>query len=152
MAKRDEFTFDFLTGDEGDFMETVMKEHEAVPWAKPLVDDINANGGLKEENKAKLFELRFGHSVHKAGIQPRYETAGEGESTLDLGFTCGGRDFLVEMMRLEETKAVRDATSTKDFGDGAVLVSRNLSTTNEDPKQSRMRDGQILRFFPGKKD
>src|ERR1700677_3829693 len=136
MANRDEHTFDFLTGSEGDFMESVMKELADTPWAKPLVDDINATGGLTGDNKAKLFELRFGNGLHRAGIQPRYETPGEGQSTLDFGFTAGGRDFLVEMMRLEETAAVRAATKTKEFDDGAVMISRNLSTTNEDERQS----------------
>lgn len=60
MAQPGDLSFDFLTGSEGDFMESIMKELKAVPWAGRLVDDINANGGLKGENKAKLFELRFG--------------------------------------------------------------------------------------------
>jgi hypothetical protein len=78
MTKRDEHTFDFLTGDEGDFMQSVMSELANTPWAKPLVDDINATGGLTGNNKAKLFELRFGYGLHGMGIQPRYEVAGEG--------------------------------------------------------------------------
>jgi hypothetical protein len=102
MATRDEHTFDFLTGREGEFMETVMDQLADTLWAKPLVNDINAAGGLTGDNKAKLFELRFGYGLHQAGIQPKYETAGEGQSTLDFGFASGGRDFLVEMMRLQE--------------------------------------------------
>ena len=102
MAKRDEKSFDFLTGREADFVKSAMSELAETPWAKPLVDDINATGGPTGDNKAKLFELRFGHSLHRAGILPLYETAGEGQSTLDYRFTSGGRDFLVEMMRLEE--------------------------------------------------
>jgi hypothetical protein len=143
MAQPDALSFDFLTGREGDFMGSVIEKLKAVPWAKPLVDDINANGGLKGENKAKLFELRFGSELQKAGIEPRYETAGEGRSTLDFGFTAAGREFLVEMMRLEETDAVREATTKEEFEDGAVMISRNLSTTNEDPKQSE--EGETLK-------
>jgi len=105
-----------------------MDELADTPWAKPLIDDINAAGGLTGDNKAKLFELRFGHSLHKAGILPRYETAGEGQSTLEYGFTSGGRDFLVEMMRVEETDAVKAATTMEKFADGAVMVGRHLST------------------------
>jgi hypothetical protein len=77
MAKRDEKSFDFLTGREADFVKSAMSELAETPWAKPLVDGINATGGLTGDNKAKLFELRFGHSLHRAGILPRYETAGE---------------------------------------------------------------------------
>src|SRR6266478_8790293 len=115
MAKRDEKSFDFLMGREADYTKSVMDDLANTPWAKPLIDDINATGGLTGENKTKLFELRFGYSLHKAGIVPRYETPGEGQSTLDYGFTSGGRDFLVAMMRLEETDAVRAATTMETF-------------------------------------
>jgi hypothetical protein len=143
MAEHNEPSFDFLSGREGDFMETVMDELKAVPWAKLVVDDINASGGLKGKNKAKLFELRFGYGLHKAGIQPRYEIPGEGESTLDFGFTSDGHEFLVEMMRLEETDAVRAATTTEEFADGATMVKRSLTTTAEDPRQSE--EGETLK-------
>jgi hypothetical protein len=143
MTKRDEASFDFLTGREADFTQSVIDELASTPWAKPLIDDINATGGLTGDNKAKLFELRFGHGLHNAGVVPRYETAGEGQSTLDYGFTSGGRDFLVEMMRLEETDAVRAATTTKKFEDGAVMVGRHLSTDAEDPRQSE--EGETLK-------
>src|ERR1051325_9485363 len=100
MAKPDRQTFDFLTGSEGDFMGSVMEKLADAPWAKPIINNINANGGLIGSNKAKLFELRFGYGLYEAGIQPRYEIAGEGKSTLDFGFTSDDREFLVEMMRL----------------------------------------------------
>ncbi len=117
MAKRDEHTFDFLTGREGDFMESVLDELADTPWAKPLVDNINDTGGLTGDNKAKLFELRC--------------------------FTSAGRDFLVEMMRLEETDAVRAATTAEEFTDGAVMVSRHLGTNAEDARQSE--EGETLK-------
>ncbi|GLS22041.1 hypothetical protein GCM10007874_50580 [Labrys miyagiensis] len=41
------------------------------------------NGGLVRDNKALLFELRFAHALRSAGIAPRYEVPGEGQSTLD---------------------------------------------------------------------
>jgi hypothetical protein len=144
MTKRNEDSFDFLTGREADFMKSVMDELADTPWAKPLIADINATGGLTGDNKAKLFELRFGHSLHKASIFPRYETAGEGQSTLDSGFTSGGRDFLVEMMRLEETDAVRAATTTEKFADGAMMAGRHLSTDAEDPRQSEEGDSAVV--------
>jgi hypothetical protein len=141
--KRNEESFDFLTGREADFTESIMEDLRTVPWAKPLLDDIAATGGLTSENRAKLFELRFGDALHKAGIAPRYETPGQDQSTLDYGFTSDGRDFLVEMMRLEETDAVRAATTKKEFADGAVLVSRNLSTDAQDARQSE--EGETLK-------
>jgi hypothetical protein len=94
MTAADAKTFDFLTGAEGDYMGVVMSQLAGVPWAKPLISDIEADGGLKGENKAKLFELRFGHELHGAGIQPQYEVPGEAKSTIDYGFSAGGTDFL----------------------------------------------------------
>lgn len=152
MAKRDEHTFDFLTGREGDFMETVMNELADTPWAKPLIDGIIASGGLTGDNKAKLFELRFGYDLNRAGIQPSYEVAGEGQSSLDFGFNAGGHDFLVEMMRLEETDAVRAATTVKEYSDGAVMVGRHLGTSTEDARQASQGDRHVYasrtRFIP----
>jgi hypothetical protein len=143
MVKLDEKSFDFLIGREADYTRSVMNELANAPWAKALIDDINATGGLTGENKAKLFELRFGYSLHKAGIVPRYETPGEGQSTLDYGITSGGRVFLVEMMRLEETDAVRAATTTQTFADGAVMAARRLGTNAEDERQSE--EGETLK-------
>lgn len=143
MTKPDEHTFDFLTGSEADFMDPILKELANTPWARPLVGDINANGGLKTENKARLFELRFGHALHQANVEPRYEVAGEAQSTLDYSFQAGGRDFLVEMMRLEETAAVKAATTAETFDDGAVMVKRTLTSTGKDPKQSE--EGETLK-------
>ena len=124
-------------------MKSVMDELVDTPWAKPLIDDINSTGGLTSDNKAKLFELRFGHSLHKAGVLPQHETAGEAQSTLDYCFNSGGRDFLVEMMRLGETDAVRAATTIRNFPDGAVMAGRSLSTDAEDPRQSE--EGETLK-------
>ena len=60
------------------FYATIMAELADTAWAKPLLAEIDAAGGLKTENKARLFELRFGHAVHSAGVAPQYEVPGEG--------------------------------------------------------------------------
>jgi hypothetical protein len=143
MAEPEQHSFDFLTGSEGDFMGPLMENLADLPWAKPIIDDVNANGGLTGENKAKLFELRFGNCLHEAGVEPQYEVGGEGDSTLDFGFTSGDREFLVEMVRLEETEAVRAATTIEDFGDGAVMIKRHLTTTAKNPHQSE--EGETLK-------
>ncbi|MCP1908949.1 hypothetical protein J2R96_001429 [Bradyrhizobium elkanii] len=143
MTAPDARTFDFLTGTEGDYMGVVMSQLADVPWAKQLISDIEAAGGLKGENKAKLFELRFGHELHRASIQPQYEVPGEGKSTIDYGFSAGGTEFLVEMMRLEETDAVKAATTAKEFEDGAVMFARHLHSNAEDPRQTP--EGETLK-------
>jgi hypothetical protein len=136
-------SFDFLTGAEAEYVQPIMAELAGTTWAKPLLAEIEAAGGLKTENKAKLFELRFGHSLHGAGVTPQYEVPGEGQSRIDYGFSSGGREFLVEMMRLEETDAVRAATTTKTFDDGATMMARGLATNGEKPSQSP--EGETLK-------
>jgi hypothetical protein len=136
-------SFDFLTGAEAEAVQPMMTELADVRWAKPLLTDIEAAGGLKTENKAKLFELRFGHALHRAGAEPKYEVPGEGLSTIDFGFASGGTDFLVEMTRLEETDAARAATTTQTFEDGAVMMSRRLATKSDMPSQSP--EGETLK-------
>jgi hypothetical protein len=129
-------SFDFLTGAEADYVQPIMAELAGTTWAKPLLAEIEAAGGLKTENKAKLFELRFGHALQGAGIAPQYEVPGEGLSTIDFGFASGGTDFLVEMTRLEETAAVKAATTTKSFDDGATMMARRLATNGDDARQT----------------
>jgi hypothetical protein len=129
-------SFDFLAGAEADYVQPIMAELADTAWAKPLLAEIDAAGGLKTENKAKLFELRFGHTVHSAGVAPQYEVPGEGQSRIDCGFSSGGRGFLVEMMRLEETDAVRAATTTKSFDDGATMMARHLHSNADDARQT----------------
>jgi hypothetical protein len=143
MAQTDQSTFDFLTGSEGEFMQELFGKFSEAPWAKPIIEEINANGGLVSKNKAKLFELRFGCCLQEAGVQPHYEVPGEGASTLDFGFRASGQDFLVELMRLEETAAARAATTVREFDDGAVLVERSLSSAAEDERQSE--EGETLK-------
>jgi hypothetical protein len=143
MKTIDEKSFDFLTGRESDFMESVMCDLAQVPWAKPLLGDIKRAGGVTGANKAKLFELRFGYALHEAGITPRYEVPGEGQSTLDFGFTVDGQEYLVELMRLEETTAVQAATKSEKDEHGGLWVKRTLSSDAKNPKQSE--EGETLK-------
>jgi len=136
-------SFDFLTGAEAEAVQPMMTELAGTPWAKPLLADIETAGGLKTENMAKLFELRFGHALHRAGVEPSYEAPGEGDSRLDFGFSSGGNDFLVEMMRLEETDAVKAATATTQFDDGATMMARHLHSNADDERQSP--EGETLK-------
>jgi len=128
--------FDFLTGAEAEYVQSVIEKLADRQWAKPLLSEIEAAGGLKTENKAKLFELRFGHALDASGVVPRYEVPGEGLSSIDFGFSSGGRDYLVEMMRLEETDAVKAATTAKTFADGATMIERHLNSDAEDARQT----------------
>ena len=123
-------------------METVMGELGGQPWAAQLIANIGEKGGLTRTNKARFFELRFGYALHRAGIVPSYEIPGEGESTLDFGFNFANQMWAVEVMRLEETEAVRRATHYW-IDDGIQWVRRLLSTSATDKRGSE--EGETLK-------
>jgi hypothetical protein len=55
--------FNILSTREQNLMQQIMTELAAEVWAKPLIAAITENGGLIAANKARLFELRFGHAL-----------------------------------------------------------------------------------------
>lgn len=143
MDEGDDNFWDFLSEREATFAESIMQELSEVPWAQPLLQKIREGGGLTRSNMALLFELRFGSSLYKSGATPIYEIAGEGSSTLDFGFTSGSANWRVELMRLNETQAVRDATQSSAWEDGIKWSSRILNTNAPDRRQSE--EGETLK-------
>jgi hypothetical protein len=124
--------WDRLSDREARFVSRIIHDLAGTPWARPLLTDIERGGGLTRANKTRFFELRFGYTLHQAGIDLRYEAPGENQSTLDFGFTCAGRNWLVELMRLEETQATHNHLDE----DGVQWASLHLSTDAENPKHS----------------
>jgi hypothetical protein len=112
-------------------------------WARPLLDDINANGGMTRENKGRLFELRFAYALHRAGIAPEYAVPGEAGSSLDFGFAAGNRNWRVELMRLAETEAAQHATHTSVTEDGVIWSAQVIGGNAADPRQSE--EGETIK-------
>ena len=135
--------WDRLSDLEARFVEKIIGELTGAAWAQPLLAAIRRDGGLIRTNKAKFFELRFGYALHQAGIKLRYEVPGEGQSTLDFGFTYSGQEWLVELMRVEETKAVRDATEVLLDEDGVPSALLSLDTDADHPTHSI--EGEVLK-------
>ncbi len=135
--------WDILSQDEADFAQAIMLELAYQPWAQPIVSGINNNGGLKRENKDRLFELRFAYALHRAGTTPRYEIPGEARATIDFGFASQRRPWAVELLRLGETQAVKAATGHSVDEHGVAWSGRVLSTVAEDPTQST--EGETLK-------
>jgi hypothetical protein len=131
-----EFHFDFLSEREAVFTQSVMDRLADEAWASSLLQQIRENGGLTKSNKSLLFELRFAFALFQAGISSIYEIEGERQSTLDFGFSHAGTTWKVELMRLEETEAVRSATQTTTDGDGFEVTRRLLSSSADDARQS----------------
>ena len=143
MANSVENFWDSLSNNEADFAQAIMNELRDKAWSASLLAGIRDNGGITQANKDRLFELRFGYALDRAGIVPHYEIPGEGQSTIDFGFTNNGQRWRVEMVRLGETQAVKDATSSSVDSDGIPWTGRVLRSNAEDPKQSL--EGETLK-------
>jgi len=136
MHKDDSSYWDFLSDREGNSALAIINALSSQLWAQGLVARINRNGGVTQRNKSYLFELRFANSLHLNGIKPHYEICGENGSTIDFGFNCKNQNWAVELMRLEETEAVQDATKLIRDECGIESVIMHLSTDAEDRRQS----------------
>lgn len=154
--------WDFLSRPEADASELAMQELASVTWAQPLLNIIRSRGGITRANMTFLFELRFALALHRAGIATDYEIQGA-RGTIDFGFTSGGRAWRVELMRLLETNAAREAAWRRSTDDRFAVFGRMLNTDAPDPLQSEEgetikaiericqkfeRDGQAYKFPP----
>jgi|GEM_PF-1163271 len=128
--------FDRLSSREREIGEAVIADLATHAWARPLITIVNQSGGPTATNKAQMFELRFGRALSRVGVAPHYEVPGEGQSTLDFGFISGEQPWAVELMRLEETQAARNATFTATDGIGTPWFGRHLYSNAEDVRQS----------------
>jgi hypothetical protein len=135
--------WDSLSKDEADFVRVILDKLKGKAWSARLVAGIRDNGGITQASKDRMFELRFGYALDQVGIVPQYEIPGEGQSTIDFGFTSGGQRWRVEMVRLNETQAVKDTTWSSVGADGIPWTGRILRTDAEDPKQSL--EGETLK-------
>lgn len=128
MPNPDSGPSDILSLEEADRMDAIMSEVSAETWSTPLIRSIENQGGLTNKNKALFFELRFAYALYQVGIRPNYEIPGENRSTIDFGFHSADQSWAVELMRLEETAAVRRATATNTDEDGVVWTRCVLET------------------------
>lgn len=135
--------WDSLSKDEADFAQVIVEELRGQAWSAPILAGIRDNGGITQANKDRMFELRFGYALDREGIVPDYEIPGEGQSTIDFGFTNNGQRWRVEMVRLGETQAIKDATGSREDADGIAWTGRLLRTDAEDPRQSL--EGETLK-------
>ena len=134
---------DYLSKKEAQLMLHIMQQVNQQEWARPLISRINENDGLTAKNKSFLFEMRVGFALFKYSVTPNYEVSGEGNSTLDFGFVSGNKNWFVELMRLEETQAAKDARQDIDLGNGITLTEQKLSTGGQKPTQSE--EGETLK-------
>lgn len=85
-----------------------------------------------------LFEIRYAQALAAAGLKANYEySAGVNGTTIDFKVDAG-LSWLIELVSLRESQAVKDAMWT----DG-IFSGLSLTTTAADPKQSE--EGEILK-------
>lgn len=135
----------------------------SLPWAKPLLQNVNNRGGLTSANMPLLLEVRFARALHDAGKKPDYEQqGGEGNSRVDFTF---GSDpsWLVEIFSLGETKAAEAATWSNGKGFGRTLASPSATQARTESEEGetllaiqrivgKISDGERPSKFPPPQD
>jgi hypothetical protein len=82
-----------------------------------------------------LLEIRIAYAFQQNGVEPQYEFA-TGSETKSVDFHVhGSPEWLIEVVSLRESDAIKDAT----LRDG-LLTSVILNSLSADPKQSEEGD------------
>ena len=130
---------DVLSTTEAEYTRFVLSELRAVHWAQRLFAKIGSANKLCSENKPLLFEARYAYELYRAGVEPEYEYAASvSDSTVDFRIR-GSTDWLVELVSLRESNAVKQAT--RQVSDH--LYERVLSTDAEHSTQSE--EGEMIK-------
>lgn len=124
-----------LSIDEANYSRDCVNDLSENRWAKRVIKEFEENGSFIASNRSKMFELRFARALKDAGIEPEYEVSGEQDSTIDFGFCFSNTKWLVELMRLEETEAIKNATCSSADDLGGMSI-RFLYSDNDDPRGS----------------
>jgi hypothetical protein len=130
---------DILTLEEAEYCERVMGELRDVQWIRLLLNRIREQGGVKYETKPLLFELRFAYELQllEASAKYEYET-GVGSSTVDFYISMDGIEWLVELVSLQVSDAVKDATCYDGLV-SSVELSSDASDLRQTPEAGMIR-------------
>ena len=133
-----------LTREEHDFTEKAICELKKIDWARSLIDRLNDRGGLQNRNLSLLFEVRFAYAIHKSGYIAEYEyKTGIGDSSVDFRIKSKDKEWLIELVSIQESNAVKNSTTTRTLTDGIEESSMILSTDADDRRQSD--EGELLK-------
>lgn len=131
-----------LSEREGRVMERVLSELSSAPWARPLVERIDRDGGLVSDNMPLLFEARIAHALHMQGLTPEYEfRAGIGDSVIDF-CVSGSKDWLFELTSIRPSEAVKRATV--EDGPFVSKFLRSPNAENTSPENEESEEGEML--------
>jgi hypothetical protein len=128
---------DRLTLKEANRTQQAIDELSAVPWAKPLLSHLERAGGLKSENISIMFEVRFAHELHRAGVSAEYEyPTGVGDSTVEFKINTSP-PWLIELVSIRASDAAKRAIRQT-----GMIYEQLLSPTPEDP--GRSEEGEMI--------
>jgi hypothetical protein len=122
-------------------------------WAKRLVDAVEEAGGIRKAPAGLLFELRFAYEARLQcpGAAITYEfDARVGGTTVDFLLPWRGMSWLIELVSLNESKAIRGMrkASRAEMSPGVWVESVALSSEAEDahetPAAELVRVGEKL--------
>lgn len=102
-----------------------------VAWAAPLLTRLNNAGGIKPENMPLMFEVRFAHELHQAGITAEYEySAGVGDSRIEFRLHTTPT-WLIELVSVRTSDAAKRAIQKV-----GVIYEQHFLYTPSDPGRS----------------
>ena len=110
-------------------------------WVRPLIKEIEQQGGIDAAPLGLRFNLRFAHEMRLAcpDSPAQYEfNAGVGGSTVDFLLDHGGVRWLIELVALGETQTIRRLreSSRTQVGQGfvdTVFLSFSAANRHETP-------------------
>jgi hypothetical protein len=131
-----------LTSQEKEYTEFVLGELQSVPWARPLVNEINSRGGIAPENRPMLFEARIAYELYCAGVHPHYEyKTGVGGSSIDFRIE-GTYEWLIEVVSIHESKGVKEAVH--EWGNGFSSFYLSSSNFQSEDKKRQSEESEFL--------
>jgi hypothetical protein len=132
-----------LTVQEAEYARLILQELKAAPWAFPLLREIGRRGGVTTKNQPMLFELRIAYELYRAGLSPRYEhPTSVGVSSIDFYLT-GSTEFFIEVVSIQASKGVRDATY--QYGGFSQMLVTSFNLYSPDPSvQKQSEESEII--------
>jgi len=122
---------EILTTSEVDYCRSVRDELSSVSWVAPLLARLE-HEPWNYQTKPLLFELRVAAELHRAGLTAHYEyPTGIGSSSVDFQFEYKGREWLVEVVSILVSDAVKAAS-----WESGMMFGTDLSSDAVDPRQS----------------
>jgi hypothetical protein len=120
-----------MTSSEYDRTQLAIDALSTIQWAAPLLRRLESAGGILPETMPLMFEARFAHELHLAGISAIYEFAARvGDSTVEFR-TNTSPPWLIELVSVRTSDAARRATRRR-----GMIYEQLLSSGHPDPAQT----------------